>query len=306
MRIAFMGTPPFAVPTLSALHAAGHDIVAVYTQPPRPAQRGKKVQQSAVHDWAEAHSLPVRTPKSLKTVDAQAEFAALDLDVAIVAAYGLILPPAILDAPREGCLNVHGSILPRWRGAAPVQRAILAGDAETGVTIMQMDVGLDTGAMRLVGRTPVADKTAGELTDELAAMGADLMRRVLSDLPAFAPQAQPGDGVTYAAKIDKSEARLDFLVSAVQVERQVRAFNPVPGAFFELEGERYKILAAEVVHPGETVAGATPGTTLDDALTIACNPGAIRAVRVQRAGKPAMDAGELLRGRAIPARTRLT
>ena len=305
MRIAFMGTPPFAVPTLAALHAAGHDIAAVYTQPPRPAQRGKKVQQSAVHDWADAHGLPVCTPTSLKGSNDQAAFAALNLDVAIVAAYGLILPPAILAAPREGCLNVHGSILPRWRGAAPVQRAILAGDAETGVTIMQMDVGLDTGAMRLVEPTPIARKTAGALTHELAEMGALMMRRVLSDLHAFPPVPQPDDGVTYAAKIDKSEARLDFLVSAVQVERQIRAFNPVPGAFFEPEGERYKILAAEVVHPGETVAGATPGVTLDDALTIACNPGAIRATRVQRAGKPAMEAGELLRGRAIPKGTRL-
>ncbi len=305
MRIAFMGTPPFAVPTLAALHAAGHDIVAVYTQPPRPAQRGKKVQQSAVHDWAEAHGLPVRSPKSLKGADEQAEFAALNLDIAIVAAYGLILPPAILDAPREGCLNVHGSILPRWRGAAPVQRAILAGDADTGVTIMQMDVGLDTGAMRLIGRTPVADKTAGALTDELAEMGAALMVRVLSDLHAFAPEAQPDDGVTYAAKIDKSESRLDFLTSAVQVARQVRAFNPAPGAFFELDGERYKVLAAEVVHPAATVPGAAPGVAIDDALTIACNPGAIRATRVQRAGKPAMDAAELLRGRTIPKGTRL-
>lgn len=305
MRIAFMGTPPFAVPTLAALHAAGHEIVAVYSQPPRPAQRGKKLQQSAVHLWAEDHDLPVRTPKSLKGAEEQAEFAALDLDIAVVAAYGLILPPAILGAPREGCLNVHGSILPRWRGAAPVQRAILAGDAETGVTIMQMDVGLDTGAMRLIGRTPVDGKTAGELTDELAAMGAGLMVKVLSDLHAFAPEAQPGDGVTYAAKIDKSEARLDFLTSAVQIERQIRAFNPIPGAFFELDGERYKILAAEVVHPSETVTGATPGVTLDDTLTIACNPGAIRATRVQRAGKPAMDAGELLRGRAITMGTRL-
>ena len=305
MRIAFMGTPPFAVPTLAALHAAGHDIVAVYTQPPRPAQRGKKVQQSAVHIWAEENGLSVRTPKSLKTEEAQAEFAALDLDVAVVAAYGLILPSAILDAPRDGCLNVHGSILPRWRGAAPVQRAILAGDAETGVTIMQMDVGLDTGAMRLIGRTPVDGKTAGELTDELASMGAELMAKVLSDLHAFAPEAQPDEGVTYAAKIDKSEARLDFLTSAVQVERQIRAFNPIPGAFFELDGERYKILAADVVHPSETVAGAIPGTTLDENLTVGCNPGAIRAMRVQRAGKPAMEAGELLRGRAIPKGTRL-
>jgi methionyl-tRNA formyltransferase len=305
MRIAFMGTPPFAVPTLAALHAAGHEIVAVYTQPPRPAQRGKKLQQSAVHLWAEAHGLPVRTPKSLRTEEAQGEFAALDLDVAVVAAYGLILPQAILESPREGCLNVHGSILPRWRGAAPVQRAILAGDTETGVTIMQMDAGLDTGGMRLIGRTPVAGKTAGELTDELAAMGAALMVEVLADLSACLPVPQPDDGATYAAKIDKSEARLDFLVSAPQTERQIRAFNPVPGAFFELEGERYKILAADVVHPADTVAGAAPGVTLDDALTIACNPGAIRAARVQRAGKPAMDAAELLRGRPITGGTRL-
>ena len=305
MRIAFMGTPPFAVPTLAALHAAGHEIVAVYTQPPRPAQRGKKLQQSAVHLWAEAHGLPVRTPKSLRTEEAQGEFAALDLDVAVVAAYGLILPQAILESPREGCLNVHGSILPRWRGAAPVQRAILAGDTETGVTIMQMDAGLDTGGMRLIGRTPVAGKSAGELTDELAAMGAALMVEVLADLSACPPVPQPDDGATYAAKIDKSEARLDFLVSAPQTERQIRAFNPVPGAFFELEGERCKILAADVVHPADTVAGAAPGVTLDDALTIACNPGAIRATRVQRAGKPAMDAAELLRGRPITAGTRL-
>ena len=305
MRIAFMGTPPFAVPTLAALHAAGHEIVAVYTQPPRPAQRGKKLQQSAVHLWAEDHGLPVRTPKSLRNEEAQAEFAALGLDVAVVAAYGLILPQAILDAPREGCLNVHGSILPRWRGAAPVQRAILAGDAETGVTIMQMDIGLDTGAMRLIETTPIAGKTAGALTDELAAMGARMMAKVLSDLHAFAPEPQPDAGATYAAKIDKGEARLDFLTSAVQVERQVRAFNPMPGAFFELEGERYKILSAEALHPSETVAGAAPGVTLDDMLTIACNPGAVRATRVQRAGKPAMDAGELLRGRAILKGTRI-
>ena len=285
MRIAFMGTPPFAVPTLAALHAAGHDIVAVYSQPPRPAQRGKKLHKSPVQVWAEEHSLPVRTPRSLKSEDAQAEFAALDLDVAVVAAYGLILP--------------------RWRGAAPVQRAILSGDAETGVTIMQMDAGLDTGAMRLIETTPVGRKSAGVLTHELAEMGALMMRRVLSELHAFQPEPQPDDGVTYAAKIDKSEARLDFLTSAVQVERQIRAFNPVPGAFFELEGERYKILAAEVVHPSDTIAGAAPGIALDDALTIACNPGAIRATRVQRAGKPAMDAGELLRGRAIPKGTRL-
>ncbi|WP_033075358.1 methionyl-tRNA formyltransferase [Sphingopyxis sp. MWB1] len=305
MRIAFMGTPPFAVPTLAALHAAGHEIAAVYTQPPRPARRGKKVQKSAVHLWAEEHGLPVHAPKSLKGAEEQHAFTALDLDVAVVAAYGLILPQVILDAPREGCLNVHGSILPRWRGAAPVQRAILAGDSETGVTIMQMDAGLDTGAMRLIERTPIDGKTAGELTDELAAMGAAMMVRVLADLAACPPEAQPDAGVTYAAKIDKSEARLDFLPSAVQVERQIRAFNPMPGAFFEFDGERYKILGAEVVHPADTTAGAPPGITLDDSLTIACNPGAIRVTRIQRAGKPAMDAADLLRGRPIAKGVRL-
>jgi methionyl-tRNA formyltransferase len=305
MRIIFMGTPPFAVPTLAALVAAGHDVCAVYTQPPRPAHRGKKVQQSAVHDWAEAQGLDVRTPKSLKSSEAQADLAALNADVAVVAAYGLILPQAVLDAPAQGCLNVHGSILPRWRGAAPVQRAILAGDAETGVTIMQMDAGLDTGGMRLVGRTPVAGKTAGELTDELAVIGAELMVQVLGDLAAYSPQAQDDNDALYAPKIDKSEAKIDFLLSAVQVERQVRAFNPMPGAFFTLDDERYKLLACEVVHPADTIAGAAPGVTIDDALTIACNPGAVRVTRIQRAGKPAMDTADLLRGRGIEKGTRL-
>ena len=284
MRIIFMGTPPFAVPTLAALHGAGHDVAAVYTQPPRPAQRGKRVQQSAVHDWADAHGLSVRTPASLRGGEAQAALAALDADVAVVAAYGLILPQAVLDAPAHGCLNVHGSILPRWRGAAPVQRAILAGDTETGVTIMQMDAGLDTGGMRLIGRTPVAGKTAGALATELAELGAGLMVRVLDDLP---------------------EAALDFYLGAVQVERAVRAFNPAPGAWFILDGERIKLLAAEVVSPSDVPTGMPPGVTLDDRLTIACNPGAVRAVRVQRAGKPAMGAAEFLRGRPIPAGTRL-
>lgn len=305
MRIIFMGTPPFAVPTLAALHGAGHDVAAVYTQPPRPAQRGKRVQQSAVHDWADAHGLSVRTPASLRGGEAQAALAALDADVAVVAAYGLILPQAVLDAPAHGCLNVHGSILPRWRGAAPVQRAILAGDTETGVTIMQMDAGLDTGGMRLIGRTPVAGKTAGALATELAELGAGLMVRVLDDLPAHPPVPQPDTGALYAPKIDKSEAALDFYLGAVQVERAVRAFNPAPGAWFILDGERIKLLAAEVVSPSDVPTGMPPGVTLDDRLTIACNPGAVRAVRVQRAGKPAMGAAEFLRGRPIPAGTRL-
>lgn len=298
MRIIFMGTPDFAVPTLRALAAAGHTVVAAYSQPPRPAGRGKKLQPSPVHLAAEALGIAVRTPASLKGAEEQAAMAALDADVAVVAAYGLILPQAVLDAPRRGCLNVHGSILPRWRGAAPVQRAILAGDEETGVTIMQMERGLDTGPMLAKVSTPVDGKTAGALTEELAARGAALMVEVLADLPGHPPVTQPEDGVTYAHKIDKAESRLDFTRAAVDVERQVRAFAPAPGAFFELDGERYRVLAAEVV------AGAgVPGTALDDALTIACGTGALRPLIVQRAGRPAMDTAALLRGRAVSAGT---
>ncbi|MGV3513410.1 MAG: methionyl-tRNA formyltransferase [Novosphingobium sp.] len=300
MRIIFMGTPDFAVPILEALVAAGHEVVAAYSQPPRPAGRGKKLQPSPVHLVAEAHGIEVRTPVSLKGAEEQAAFAALGADVAVVAAYGLILPQAVLDAPRLGCLNVHGSILPRWRGAAPVQRAILAGDATTGVTIMQMERGLDTGPMLAKVETPVDGKTAGELTAELAEKGAALMVQVLADIAAFPPVVQPEEGVTYAHKIDKAESRLDFARDAVDVERQVRAFAPAPGAFFELEGERYRVLAAEVVD-----AGGEAAITLDDALTIACGSGAIRPILIQRAGRPAMDVASLLRGRAIAAGTRL-
>ena len=301
MRIIFMGTPDFAVPTLAALAEAGHEIVCVYSQPPRPGgRRGKELTPSPVQREAEARGFLVRHPVSLKGAAEQAEFAALGADIAVVAAYGLILPQAVLDAPKFGCLNVHGSLLPRWRGAAPVQRAILAGDAETGVGIMRMERGLDTGAVLLEGRTAVDGKTAGELTDELAALGAGLMVRVLADLGAFPEVAQDEAGVTYAHKIDKAEARLDFARSALNVERQVRAFNPAPGAFFELEGERYKVLAAEVADgTGE------PGVTLDDALAVACDDGALRLTLLQRAGKPVMAAADLLRGKAIPAGTRL-
>ncbi|MFS0736345.1 methionyl-tRNA formyltransferase [Sphingomonas sp. 1P06PA] len=300
MRIAFMGTPDFAVPTLDALVAAGHEIAAVYCQPPRRSGRGKAVTPSPVQRRAETIGLPVRSPVSLRDADAQADFAALDLDVAVVAAYGLILPQPILDAPRLGCLNVHGSLLPRWRGAAPVQRAILAGDERTGVMIMQMERGLDTGPMLARTETEIDGKTAGELTAELATAGAALMAEVLADPARFPPQPQPEDGVTYAAKIDKAEARIDFTADAEQVERQIRAFNPAPGAFFEHAGERIRILAALVV--GENGA---PGTVLDDRLTIACGRGAIRPVQLQRAGRGAMAASELLRGFFIPAGTRL-
>ena len=293
-----MGTPDFAVPTLAALIAAGHQVVAVYSQPPRPAGRGKKLQLSPVHRAAEEAGIRVLTPTSLKGADEQAAFAALGADVAVVAAYGLILPPAVLSVPQFGCLNVHGSILPRWRGAAPVQRAILAGDAETGVTIMQMERGLDTGPMLAVVRTSIDGRTAGDVTAELAEIGARAMVAVLGDLPAHPPVVQPAEGVTYAAKIDKAESRLDFALSAPDLERRVRAFAPAPGAFFELEGERYRVLGADVVD-----GDGEPGVVLDDMLTIACGAGAMRPTLVQRAGRPAMDTAALLRGRAIPAGT---
>lgn len=298
MRLAFMGTPDFAVPTLDALHRAGHEIAMVYSQPPRRAGRGKKLTPTPVHARAEELGLEVRTPVSLKSADEHAYFAALELDAAVVAAYGLILPQAILDAPRHACLNVHGSLLPRWRGAAPVQRAILAGDAETGVTIMQMEAGLDTGPMLAMAATPIADRSAGEITDELAVRGAALMAEVLADLPGFPREKQPDHGATYAAKIDKAEARLDFAAPAQAVERQVRAFNPVPGAFFEHEGERYRVHAAQIVE-----LGGTAGAVLDDRLTIACGTAAIRPTLIQRAGKPAMALEDFLRGKTIPAGT---
>jgi methionyl-tRNA formyltransferase len=300
MRIAFMGTPDFAVPTLNALVTAGHDVAAVYTQPPRPANRGKKLTPSAVQSRAEALGLEVRHPLSLKGEDEQAAFAALNLDAAIVAAYGLILPRAILDAPVYGCLNVHGSLLPRWRGAAPVQRAILAGDAQTGVMVMQMEAGLDTGPVRAMVATDIANKSCGELTDELAELGANLMAQVLADLSAYPTQPQAEAGVTYASKIDKAETRLDFSADAEAAERQVRAFNPAPGAWFEFEGQRYRILSADIAE-----GTGTAGTVIDANLTIACGTGAIRPVIIQRAGKPAMALTEFLRGNVIPVGTRL-
>ena len=304
MRIIFMGTPDFAVPTLNALVQAGHDVVAVYSQPPRPAGRGKLLTPSPVQARAEALGLPTLHPVSLRTKEAQAEFAAFDADVAVVAAYGLILPQAILDAPRRGCLNVHGSLLPRWRGAAPIQRGILAGDTFGGVTIMQMEAGLDTGPMLAMADTRLAGKTAGDATAEIAYMGALLMVDVLDELDAFPPVPQPEEGVSYAAKIDKAEARLNFARSAEAVLRQVLAFNPAPGAFFEHEGERYRILGAEIARrPGLAIYGE--GHTIDGQLTIACASGTIRPTLIQRAGKPAMATADLLRGRPIPAGTRL-
>ncbi len=301
MRIIFMGTPDFAVPTLAALHDAAHEIVAVYTQPPRPAGRGKKLQPSPVQREAEIRHLEVRSPTSLKSAEEQAAFAALGADLAVVAAYGLILPQAILDAPRMGCLNVHASLLPRWRGAAPVQRAILAGDAQTGITITQMEAGLDTGPMLATARVQVEGKTAGELTAELAELGAQLMVGTLTELEMLHAVPQPEDSVTYARKIDKAESRIDWAQPAEAIERQVRAFAPAPGAFFEHQGERYRVLAAEVADG----AGAS-GTVLDDHLTVATGSGALRLLTVQRGGKPAMETAALLRGKPIPAGTVLS
>jgi methionyl-tRNA formyltransferase len=297
MRIAFMGTPDFAVPTLDALLAAGHEIVAVYTQPPRPAGRGKALLPSPVQKRAEEAGLEVRTPVSLKGEAEQQAFADLWLDVAVVAAYGLILPEPILQGTDFGCLNVHASLLPRWRGAAPIQRAILAGDARTGVTIMQMEKGLDTGPMLAVLPTAIGGKTAGELTEELAEMGAKMMAQVLDLIPQVGRIPQNDARATYAPKIRKEEAKLDFRRSAVEVERQVRAFNPAPGAYLEYGGERIKVLAAEV---SELLSGP-PGDVLDDNLAIACGEGAILPRLVQRAGRGAMTPAELLRGFTIPA-----
>ncbi|MEZ5694402.1 MAG: methionyl-tRNA formyltransferase [Altererythrobacter sp.] len=291
MRIIFMGTPDFAVPTLRALHAASHGVVAVYTQPPRPAGRGKKLQPSAVQRAAEELGIDVRTPKSLKSPEEQAAFAALEADVAVVAAYGLILPQPILDAPKLGCLNVHASILPRWRGAAPIHRAIMAGDPVTGVTIMQMEAGLDTGPMLATVRTPIEDKTTGELTGELAELGAQLMVGTLRELSNHRPIPQDDAEATYAPKIDKAEARIDWSRPADEVVRHIHALSPFPGAWCELAGERIKLLRAE------TIEGAGQhGEVIDDRLAIACGSSAIRPLRLQRAGKPAMDLADFLRG----------
>ena len=294
MRLAFMGTPDFAVPALKALHEAGHEIVAVYSQPPRRAGRGKKLTPSPVQRVAEELGLEVRTPVSLRDEAEQRAFAALNLDAAVVAAYGLILPQEILDAPEIGCLNIHGSLLPRWRGAAPVQRAILAGDEQTGITIMQMEAGLDTGPMLLKKTTPIEAKTAGELTDELAAMGANMMAEYLSSPDKYPPESQDDELANYAKKITKDEARLDFSQSAEQVERQIRAFNPVPGAFFEYEGQRYRIHSAEILE-----SSGESGAVLDDRFAIGSGKGSLRPISIQKAGKPKMALDDFLNGSQI-------
>jgi methionyl-tRNA formyltransferase len=312
-KIIFMGTPDFAVPALRALHNAGHEIACVYTQPPRPAGRGKKLRPSPVQLAAEELGLEVRSPKSLKTAEEQAQLASLDADVAVVAAYGLILPQAVLDAPAKGCLNIHASILPRWRGAAPIHRAVMAGDPVTGVTIMQMEAGLDTGPMLATQRTPIERKTTGELTDELAQIGAHLMAETLRELDKHVPVAQDDEDANYAPKIDKAEARVDWGQPAEDIERLVRGLAPFPGAWFELEGdkgpERVKLLGADIVEQsGEHSGGHSgePGEVLDDSLTIACAANAIRPTRLQPAGKPAMALDDFLRGRSVPRGSKLS
>lgn len=299
MRIIFMGSPDFAVPTLEALVAAGHEVVAAYTQPPRPAGRGKADRQTAVEVRARELGIEVRSPRSLKRPEEQAAFAALDAELAVVAAYGLILPQAVLDAPDHGCLNVHGSLLPRWRGAAPVQRAIMAGDAVTGVTIMAMQAGLDTGPMLLAEKTRCAGKHAGYLERELSIIGAKMMVRVLGDLSAFPPVRQSETGVTYAHKIQKDEGRIDFNSDAEFIDRQILAFNP-PGAFFEFRGERIRILKADC-----DAGTGEPGLVINENMRIACGTDAISPVTVQRAGRKEMGVFEFLRGFPIPAGTRL-
>ncbi|MBK1657856.1 methionyl-tRNA formyltransferase [Paracraurococcus ruber] len=298
MRLAFMGSPDFAVPALRALHAAGHEIAMVYCQPPRPAGRGQKETPCPVHKAALALGLPVRTPARLRKDAAEhAAFADLGLDAAVVAAYGLILPAPMLAAPRLGCLNIHASLLPRWRGAAPIQAAILAGDAESGVTIMQMEEGLDTGPMLLAGQVPIGPRmTTPELHDALAALGAKLILRALEAAPI--PVPQPEAGVTYAAKLAKEDGRLDWSQDAAALDRRVRALNPWPGTYLLHAGEAIRVLAAE---PAEG-AGA-PGTVLDAAPAIACGSGALRLLRLQRPGRGALPAADVLRGFPLPPGT---
>ena len=302
MRVIFMGTPDFSVPVLDALVDAGHEVAAVYCQPPRPAGRGKKDRPTPVHARALDLGLEVRHPISLKGKDEQAAFAALDADVAVVVAYGLILPQAVLDAPAHGCLNIHASLLPRWRGAAPIHRAVMARDAETGVCIMQMEAGLDTGPVLLRRATPIgADETTGELHDRLSSIGAEAITKALANLDNLTPEPQPENGVTYAEKIEKSEARVDWSRPAPEVDAHIRGLSPFPGAWTEVEGQRIKLLAsARVDGQGQS------GEILDDTLTVACGEGAVRLLRLQRAGKGAQDAETFLRGMALPAGTKLT
>ena len=301
MRVVFMGTPDFSVPVLEALVADGHEIACVYSQPPRPAGRGKKDRPSPVQQRAEELGLPIRHPVSLRSVEEQAAFADLQAEVAVVVAYGLILPQAVLDAPERGCLNVHASLLPRWRGAAPIHRAIMAGDTETGVCIMQMEAGLDTGPVLLRQATPIgAEETTGGLHDRLAEIGAAAIVAALRGLDGLTPIPQSEDGVTYAAKIDKAEARVEWHRPAAEVDRLIRGLSPFPGAWAEIEGVRVKFLGSRLVE-----GQGTPGEVLDDALTVACGQGAVQLTRLQKAGREPQMAADFLRGWPIRKGARL-
>jgi methionyl-tRNA formyltransferase len=297
LRLAFMGSPDFAVPTLEAILAAGHDVACVYSQPPRPAGRGKELRETAVHAAANRHGLPVRTPLNFKSPEDREAFAALNLDVAVVVAYGLLLPKAILDAPRLGCFNLHGSILPRWRGAAPIHRAVMAGDAVTGVQVMKMDVGLDTGPVMLTATTPITeDDTTGDVHDRLSQLGAALMVEGLARLEAgnATLTEQTEDGVTYAAKVSAAEARIDWSLPAPEVAARIRGMSPFPGAWFEHEGQRIKVFNARAAD-----GSGQPGDVLDDDLRIACGSGAVRLTRLQRAGKGIVTAEDFQRSKRI-------
>lgn len=302
MRIVFMGTPDFSVPILDALMAADHEIVAVYCQPPRPAGRGKKDRPSPVQQRAEALGLEVRHPVSLKTEEAQAGFGALNADIAVVVAYGLILPQVVLDAPSRGCVNIHASLLPRWRGAAPIHRAIMAGDTHTGVCIMQMEAGLDTGPVLMRSETAIrVEETTAQLHDRLSAQGAQAIVVALEQLDHLTPIPQPDVGVTYATKIDKAEARIDWSRPAVEVDRLIRGLSPFPGAWFELDGTRIKVLGSSV-----TQGVGAAGEVVDAELGIACGEGAVRLTRLQRAGKAAQDASVFQSGAQIAVGTQLS
>jgi len=297
MKVVFMGTPDFSVPALNALVEAGHDVVCVYCQPPRPAGRGKKDRPSPVQAQAEVLGLQVRYPASLKGEIEQTEFTALGADVAVVVAYGLILPQAVLDAPKQGCLNIHASLLPRWRGAAPIHRAVMAGDSQTGVCIMQMEAGLDTGPVLLRQSVPIeAQDTTALLHDRLSDLGARLIVHALANLAELEPHTQPEQGVTYAKKIDKSEARVDWSLTAVEVDRLIRGLSPFPGAWCEVGGERLKLLESRVAE------GAGNAGAVLDGFRIACGTGAVEILKAQRQGKRPMDAGEVLRGFEMPER----
>jgi methionyl-tRNA formyltransferase len=307
LRLIFMGTPDFAVPTLVEIVGAGHEVVAVYTREPKPAGRGMDLQDTPVAREAKRFGLPVLTPKTLRTQEAQSQFRAFDADAAVVVAYGLILPTAILEAVPLGCFNLHASLLPRWRGAAPINRAVMAGDAQSGVTVMKMDEGLDTGGMAMMERMPIdADMTAGDLHDRLASIGSDLMHRALGALERGTLQVapQPDAGVTYAEKLNKGETRIDWSKGAQEVHNHIRGLSPFPGAWFEVPGDKGPV-RVKVLRSTRVAGSGAPGTLLDDNLTIACGDGAIRILELQRAGKQPMKADEFLRGTPLTAGTLL-